>query len=113
MTDEFLTVAQVADLLKISEQTVRNWIDAGKLRGIRAGARRVRIARADLDAFLEASTRPRRAAPPDKGELEPLRRSLMGALAAVDAGDRQAVAVALLALADAARGLAAVLREGS
>ena len=27
-TDSFLTVAEVAELLKLNQQTVRNWIDA-------------------------------------------------------------------------------------
>jgi excisionase family DNA binding protein len=50
--DSFLTVAEVAELLKLNQQTVRNWIDAGSLPAIRVG-RRVRIKRADLDRILE------------------------------------------------------------
>ncbi len=50
--DSFLTVAEVAGLLKLNQQTVRNWIDAGSLPAIRVG-RRVRIRRADLDRILE------------------------------------------------------------
>jgi putative molybdopterin biosynthesis protein len=54
MTDEaFLTVAEVADLLKLNQQTVRNWIDRGELPAYRVG-RRVRIARADFDAKVSA-----------------------------------------------------------
>jgi excisionase family DNA binding protein len=49
--DSFLTVAEVADLLKLNQQTVRNWIDAGTLPAFRVG-RRVRILRADLDQIL-------------------------------------------------------------
>jgi excisionase family DNA binding protein len=56
MPDEFLTVAEVAELLKLNQQTVRNWIDAGKLLATRAGNRRVSIARADLDAFRDAGS---------------------------------------------------------
>jgi len=52
LDDEFLTVAEVAELLKLNHQTVRNWIDAGKLPAIHAG-RRVRILRSDLERFLE------------------------------------------------------------
>jgi excisionase family DNA binding protein len=47
----FLTVAEVADLLKLNQQTVRNWIDAGTLPAFRVG-RRVRILRTDLDRIL-------------------------------------------------------------
>lgn len=30
--DEFLTVAEVAEILRVNPQTIRNWIDAGALR---------------------------------------------------------------------------------
>ena len=50
--DEFLTVADVASTLKLNQQTVRNWIDAGSLPAVRVG-RRVRIKRSDLDRILE------------------------------------------------------------
>ncbi|MGZ6661934.1 MAG: helix-turn-helix domain-containing protein [Solirubrobacteraceae bacterium] len=50
--DEFLTVAEIAAVLKLNQQTVRNWIDAGKLPAIHVG-RRVRIRRADFDRLLE------------------------------------------------------------
>jgi excisionase family DNA binding protein len=52
--DDFMTVAEVAALLKLNQQTVRNWIDAGTLPGVRVG-RRVRIKRSDFDAVIEAS----------------------------------------------------------
>ena len=49
--ESFLTVAEVAELLKLNQQTVRNWIDAGTMPAFRVG-RRVRILRADLDQIL-------------------------------------------------------------
>jgi excisionase family DNA binding protein len=49
--DSFLTVAEVAELLKLNQQTVRNWIDQGSLRALRVG-RRVRIRRADFEQLL-------------------------------------------------------------
>ena len=52
--DEFLTVAEVAELLKVNPQTVRNWIDRNELPAVRVGQRRVRVRRADLDQFLES-----------------------------------------------------------
>jgi excisionase family DNA binding protein len=52
-TDPFLTVAEVAELLKLNQQTVRNWIDQGSLPALRVG-RRVRIRRSDLERVLEA-----------------------------------------------------------
>lgn len=49
--DSFLTVAEVAEKLKLNQQTVRNWIDQGSLPAYRAG-RRVRIRRADFERIL-------------------------------------------------------------
>jgi excisionase family DNA binding protein len=53
--DEFLTVAEIAAILKLNQQTVRNWIDQGSLPAFRVG-RRVRIRRADFDALVNAGT---------------------------------------------------------
>ena len=38
-TDEFLTVAEVAETLKLNQQTIRNWIDAGSLPALRVCCR--------------------------------------------------------------------------
>ena len=54
MPKEYLTVAEVADLLKLNSQTVRNWIDRGELPAVRVGSRRVRVRQSDLDAFIDA-----------------------------------------------------------
>ena len=47
----YLTVAEVAELLRLNQQTVRNWIDQGSLPALRVG-RRVRIKQSDLDRLL-------------------------------------------------------------
>ena len=52
LTDPFLTVAEVAEMLKLNQQTVRNWIDQGSLPAVRVG-RRVRIKRSDLERLLD------------------------------------------------------------
>jgi excisionase family DNA binding protein len=52
--DSFLTVAEVAGMLKLNQQTVRNWIDQGSLPALRVG-RRVRIKRSDFDRVLAQS----------------------------------------------------------
>jgi excisionase family DNA binding protein len=58
LEDSFLTVAEVAEMLKLNQQTVRNWIDQGSLPALRVG-RRVRIRRSDFDRLVtEGSTRP-------------------------------------------------------
>jgi len=50
---------EVADLLKLNQQTIRNWIDAGQLPAIRIG-RRVRVLRSDLDRLIDAGYSERR-----------------------------------------------------
>ena len=52
--DDLLTVNDVASILKLNPQTVRNWIDQGQLPAVHVG-RRVRIRRADFDALIESS----------------------------------------------------------
>jgi excisionase family DNA binding protein len=54
-TDGFLTVAEVADMLRLNQQTVRNTIDRGELAAVRVGPRRVRIRKSDLDRFISES----------------------------------------------------------
>jgi excisionase family DNA binding protein len=51
MSDEVFTVGEVAAILKLSEQTIRNWIDAGCLPALRIG-RLVRIRREVLQGIL-------------------------------------------------------------
>ncbi len=123
MTDEFLTVAEVAALLKLNPQTVRNWIDNGTLPATKVG-RRVRITRAELNAFIEAGAimpgepkRPEESEPHLSGEREPqplgepvdysdLRNGLHAAGAALDGGDRAELVEALRSLSRAAGELA-------
>jgi excisionase family DNA binding protein len=65
--ESFLTVAEVAEILKLNQQTVRNWIDQGSLPALRVG-RRVRIKRSDFERVLEESySSGTGAAPPDRG----------------------------------------------
>lgn len=64
--DEFLTVAEVAAILRLNQQSIRNWIDDGKLPALRVG-RRVRVLRSDLQRLIEASPY-RPAAPSDASE---------------------------------------------
>ncbi|HEY1565964.1 MAG TPA: helix-turn-helix domain-containing protein [Solirubrobacteraceae bacterium] len=52
--ETYLTVAEVAQTLKLNQQTVRNWIDQGSLPALRVG-RRVRIKRSDFERILEES----------------------------------------------------------
>ncbi len=55
MTEErLLTVAEIADLLQVDEQTVRRWIRQGRLPAHNFGGKAgYRIQRKDLQAFLD------------------------------------------------------------
>jgi excisionase family DNA binding protein len=77
--DEFLTVKEVAQLLKLNQQTVRNMIDRGELPAVRVGARRVRMRREDSEAFLDPGAAGR-AADVDAADVEMLRDQLRARL---------------------------------
>lgn len=70
--EEFLTVSDVAELLQLNQQTVRNWIDAGTLPAVRAG-RRVRVRRSDLEAVIGAKTTVDQAVEPGPSRLAPVK----------------------------------------
>ncbi|HLZ70489.1 MAG TPA: helix-turn-helix domain-containing protein [Dehalococcoidia bacterium] len=56
MVDErYLTTAEVAEKLHVTEWTVRQWLNAGKLRGSRPGGRRAgwRVRESDFVRFLD------------------------------------------------------------
>ncbi len=116
MPDEpYLTVAQVAELLKLNEQAVRNWIDQGTLPAVRAGSRRVRIRRRDVTRFVSAEYTGREsisepAASAATAEWGVVGRALADATAAVRSADHVDAVQSLDDLADALRDLADTLR---
>ncbi len=55
MDEEFLTVMEIAEILKVNPMTVRNWISREELPALRVGSRRVRVRQTDFDAFLARS----------------------------------------------------------
>ena len=53
---EYLTLMQVADLLKVHPNTLRNWDKDGTLRAIRIGARRLyRYKKSNILEFLSST----------------------------------------------------------
>lgn len=54
--ETFMTVPEVAAALKLNQQTIRNWIDAGTLPAVRLG-RRVRILGSDFEALVATDYR--------------------------------------------------------
>jgi excisionase family DNA binding protein len=51
--EKLLTVAEVAEYLSVSDQTVRRWIKEKKLPAFKLD-RELRVRESDLEAFLEA-----------------------------------------------------------
>ncbi len=51
--EEVYTVQEVAQRLRVSERTVRNWIESGELPAFPIGKRGYRISKADLQAFVD------------------------------------------------------------
>ncbi len=62
--DDILTVADVAAQFRVTAQTVRSWIDSGKLRAARVGKSYV-ILRRDVQAMLEQAASERRSGRPE------------------------------------------------
>ena len=54
--DEWMTTEQVADLLQVKRETVQKWIRDGDLPALDLGGPRAgyRVARSDLDAYIQA-----------------------------------------------------------
>jgi excisionase family DNA binding protein len=102
MPDEFLTVQEIAQLLKLNQQTVRNMIDRGELGHVRVGQRRVRVRQSQLDAFLAAGE----SSPPAPEANNPWRGVSEAATAVAAAArdrNREALERAMTSLADAAQ----------
>jgi excisionase family DNA binding protein len=53
--DAWLTLAEIAEELRVSPATVRNWIARGTLEATRAGQRKLLVQRSELDRMLEES----------------------------------------------------------
>ena len=62
--ETFMTVAEVAAALRMNQQTIRNWIDAGQLPAVRIG-RRVRVLRSDFAALIDNDARRPATGAPD------------------------------------------------
>lgn len=52
LSKPFLTTQDIAELLKVREQTVRAWIHKQELRAVKLG-REFRVAVKDLEAFVD------------------------------------------------------------
>ena len=101
MPDELLTVKEVAEPLRLNQQTIRNMIDRGEMGHVRVGQTRVRVRQSQLDAFLaagESSAQLEEANP-----WQAVSEASRAVVAAVRAQDRDASTRRSRRLADAAR----------
>jgi len=55
LEEETLSVAEAAELLKVSKSTLWRWIDRGDLPAYRVGRRRIRLKRTDIENRLVAA----------------------------------------------------------
>lgn len=51
LTDDYYTIQEVADKLKVAYLTVYRWIQSGKLKAVKAGKQH-RITKRNLEIFL-------------------------------------------------------------
>ena len=70
--DPWLTLAEIAEELRVNPATVRLWVSRGRLKAMRAGQRKLLVRRSELDRML-ALTDPSRAEPQQPRMPEPLR----------------------------------------
>lgn len=69
LSKPFMTTQEIAELLKVREQTVRSWIHQQELRAVKLG-REFRVAVKDLEAFVnEHATREPSWQQPDTSHL--------------------------------------------
>jgi excisionase family DNA binding protein len=54
--DPWLTLAEIANELRVNPATVRLWVSRGKLKAKRAGQRKLLVQRSELNRMLEASS---------------------------------------------------------
>lgn len=52
--NQYYTTEEVAEMLKVTPDSVRRWIRSGKLKSIKLSGKFIRISQADLQAFIES-----------------------------------------------------------
>lgn len=53
-TNRYYTAEEVAEIMKVTTESVRRWIRDGKLKSVKLSGKFIRISQADLDAFVES-----------------------------------------------------------
>ncbi len=71
--DPWLTLAEIAEELRVNPATVRLWISRGRLKARRAGQRKLLVRRSELERMLVASDPAKQPEPREPRKPEPLR----------------------------------------
>jgi excisionase family DNA binding protein len=106
--DPWLTVAEIAEELRVNPATVRLWISEGKLGATRAGPRKLLVRRSAVDRMVEQSGRGGRSVPVEsyplaRARLRSMRMRLSSATGALRAkGDADEVRAAVVGMQRAA-----------
>jgi len=104
VSDSLLNTREAADLLRVSEASIRRWSDSGVLPARRVGGRRERrFDRADLERFLGQSTGGRRDVPTATVALGGVLIPVRGHFAPIYSSDEGALRLTLPFLADGLR----------
>lgn len=62
--DPWMTLAEIAEELRMSPATIRSWISRGRLQAMRAGQRKWLVRRSELDRMLRGEDFEGAVAPP-------------------------------------------------
>lgn len=54
ITNQFYTTEEVAEILKVTTESVRRWIRGGKLQSVKLSGKFIRVSQKDLDDFIES-----------------------------------------------------------
>jgi transcriptional repressor of dcmA and dcmR len=104
VSDSLLNTREAAELLRVSEASIRRWSDSGLLPARRVGGRRERrFDRADLERFLGQSTGERRDAPTATVAVGGVAIPLRGHFAPIYSTDEGALRLTVPFLADGLR----------
>ncbi len=52
--NKYYTAEEVAEMLKITTESVRRWVRDGKLKSVKLSGRFIRISQEDLDEFVKS-----------------------------------------------------------
>lgn len=53
-SNKYFTAEEVAEMLKVTTESVRRWIRDGKLKSVKLSGKFIRISQADLDEFVKS-----------------------------------------------------------